>query len=56
MAHLVLVSVLVVEVERGIMRRGFPGLGEMSDDDQSNVMLFVILALSLECVLEGLLQ
>jgi len=56
MAHLVLVSVLVVEVERGIMRSGFLGLGEMSDDDQSNVMLFVILALSLECVLEGLLQ
>lgn len=49
-------SVLVVEVDRGIMRRGFLGLGEMSEDDQNNVMLFVILALTLECVLEGLLQ
>ena len=49
-------SVLVVEVDRGIMRRGFLGLGEMSEEDQNNVMLFVILALSLECVLEGLLQ
>lgn len=38
------------------MRRGFLGLGEMSEDDQNNVMLFVVLALSLECVLEGLLQ
>jgi hypothetical protein len=28
----------------------------MSDDDQNSVMLFVILALSLECVLEALLQ
>lgn len=49
-------SVLVVEVDRGIMRSGFLGLGEMSEEDQNNVMLFVILALSLECVLEGLLQ
>jgi len=38
------------------MRSGFLGLGEMSEDDQNNVMLFVILALSMECVLEGLLQ
>jgi hypothetical protein len=49
-------SVLIAEVDWGIMRRGFLGLGEMSDDDQNSVMLFVILALSLECVLEALLQ
>ena len=30
-------SVLVVEVDRGIMGRGFLGLGEMSEDDQNNV-------------------
>ena len=39
----------------GIVRSGFLGFGEMSDDEQNNVMLFVILALSTECVLEGLL-
>ena len=37
------------------MRSGFLGFGEMSDDEQTNAMLFVILALSTECVLEGLL-
>lgn len=31
------------------------GFGEMSDEEQTNAMLFVILALSTECVLEGLL-
>lgn len=54
--NLVLMSVLIAEVDWGTMRRGFLGLGEMSDDDQNSVMLFVILALSLECVLEALLQ
>ena len=38
------------------MRKGFLGMGDMSEDEQINAMLFVILALSLECVLEGLLQ
>ena len=38
------------------MRSGFLGFGEMSDEEQSNAMLFVILALSTECVLEGLLS
>lgn len=37
------------------MRSGFLGFGEMSDEEQTNAMLFVILALSTECVLEGLL-
>jgi len=37
------------------VRSGFLGFGEMSDDEQTNAMLFVILALSTECVLEGLL-
>ena len=42
--------------DRGNMRKGFLGMGDMSEDEQINAMLFVILALSLECVLEGLLQ
>jgi len=37
------------------VRSGFLGFGEMSDEEQTNAMLFVILALSTECVLEGLL-
>ena len=41
---------------RGNMRQGFLGMGDMSEDEQINAMLFVVLALSLECVLEGLLQ
>ena len=38
------------------MSRGFLGVGDFSRDDQMRVGLVVVLALSLECVLEGLVS
>lgn len=38
------------------MSRGFLGLGDLSRDDQMRVGLLAVLALSLECVLEGLVS
>lgn len=38
------------------MSRGFLGVGDLSRDDQMRVGLVVVLALSLECVLEGLVS
>ena len=38
------------------MSRGFLGVGDLSRDDQMRVGLIVVLALSLECVLEGLVS